>query len=534
MVGADAELAGGVSSTGSAARGPAKADFGGLARRGALSLGGAVVSAVANFVLIVVVTRSFDRDTAGFLFTGTSLFVVAEALCALGTATGMVYFIARYRALGSHRAARSIIVLGAGPVVAVSAVVAIVTFVFAPQVASQIVGPGTTDEAVRFLRVLMAFLPFAAAYDLCIAASQGFHTMNPTVILEKVSRPVVQLLGVAVAGLLGAAWLLPVAWAAPYAAGAFIVAWWLRRIVRADLAASGNRAGDVDGPSRREFWSYTAPRGIASAAQLSLQRLDIIMIAFMLGAAPAALYTAATRFLVVGQLGSQAIALAVQPKYAELIAHDDRHVTERVYRTTTAWIMSVTWPIHLLVAVSAPIILKVFGAGYDEAWPVTVLLALTMLFATSCGMVTMLLVMAGKTSWNLINVLVALVANVSLNVLLIPVWGILGAAVAWSVSLILANALPLAQVGRLLGVNPFGRESLAVAVSCLACFALVPGLAWLGGGELWILVALSALGTVGYAYGLWRLRRLLALEELTASLRRRGARTKGTSSLSSN
>lgn len=524
MVGPDTELADSLSEQPSNPQGRAgsgRADLGGLARRGMVSLGGAAISAIASFLLIVVVTRTFGKETAGFLFSTTSLFVMAEALCALGTATGMVYFIARHRALGNSGAVRSIIAMALPVVVVTSVVVAVALFFASPLIAAQMNGGDPAAEAVRFLRVLAAFLPLAVAYDVCIAASQGFHTMNPTVVLEKVSRPVLQLLGLSVAGLLGAAWLLPLAWAGPYLIGAIAAAVWLRRLVRSDVGRDQHHPA---GPTRRAFWSYTAPRGLASAAQLTLQRLDVVLVALMLGAAPAALYTAATRFVVVGQLGSQAVALAVQPKYAELLAHDDRAATKRVYRTTTAWVMAVTWPIHLFVAVSAPVILKVFGPGYDSAWAVTVILALAMLFATSCGMVTMLLVMAGKTSWNLINVVVALVVNVVLNLTLIPVWGITGAAAAWAVALVISNALPLIQVRRLLGIDPFGRGSPIVAALAAVCFAVVPGSVWLLGADLWALVGLATVGTFLYALGIWRLRAVLDLDEFVTALKGRRMR----------
>ncbi|WP_418276071.1 oligosaccharide flippase family protein [Isoptericola jiangsuensis] len=496
----------------------------GLARRGLLSLGGAAISAVANFLVIVVVARGFDQVTAGYLFSTTSFFVIAESLCALGTATGMVYFIARVRSLGKAHATRRLILMATRPVFVVSVVVAVAMFLSAPLVAGHLSSNGTADdEAVLFIRIAALFLPFATLFQLFVAASQGFHTMTPTVVLEKVGRPVLQLGGLALASALGLAWLLPVAWCGPYLLGVAIMAWWLVRLVRRDPAPS---ADDPPVVGRREFWRYTAPRGIASAAQLSLQRLDILLVAFLIGPGEAAVYTAATRFVVVGQLGSQAVALAVQPKFAQLLAQDDRSSASRVYRTTTAWVMAVTWPVHLLVAVLAPVVMEVFGPGYGRAWPVVVVLAGAMLFATSCGMVTMLLVMAGKTSWNLMNVGVALVLNVTLNLVLIPQIGILGAAFAWAAAIVVSNALPLVQVKRLLALDPFGRGSVLVAALAVLCFAAIPALGWFFDGSTIVLVVLVAAGAMLYVVGLWRLRRTLDLDDLVVSLRRRRVGTR--------
>ena len=80
-----------------------------------------------------------------------------------------------------------------------------------------------------------------------------------------------------------------------------------------------------------------------------------------------------------------------------------------------------------------------------------------MLVATAVGTVDMVLLMGGKSSWNLFNTVVALSSNIVLNLLLIPRYGGTGAAIAWSSSIIFTNLLPLGQVWKFLGMHPFGR-----------------------------------------------------------------------------
>lgn len=493
-----------------------RADIGGLARRGLLSLAGAAVSAVTSLLVIVVITRGAGKAQAGELFSATSLFVIAESLCALGTATGLVYFIARLRALDRGHGVRGLLRTALVPVAVVSGAVAILLLLAAPVVSRTIFGdPGTT--LTTFIRVLAIFLPCAVIFDVLIAATQGFHTMTPTVLLEKVGRPTLQILLLLLALAVGGSWLLPFAWVVPYAAGLVLVAVAVVRLLRGEPARDLPGSGVATG----RFWRYTGPRGLAAVAQLTLQRLDIVLVAGYLGARDAAIYTAATRFVVLGQLGSQAVSLAVQPKFSELLARHDLATTGRVYRTSTSWVMAVTWPIHLLVAVNAPVILLLFGHGYDQGRWVVVVLACAMLVATGCGMVTMLLVMAGRTAANLGNVATALVTNVVLNVVLIPHWGIVGAAVAWAVAIVLSNLAPLVQIRRALGLHPFSRGSAAVALLAAVTLAGVPALAWVLGGAPLTVIGMSAVGVLGYGAGLWALRRTLELDALITPMLRR-------------
>ncbi len=501
--------------------GTAGADLTGLARRGSLSLAGSVVSAAASLLLVLLVTRGAGQVEAGVLFATTSVFLIATSICNLGTTTGLVYFIARCRALGQHSAPATLVRYAATPVALGGAVAATVLFVLADPVAGLVLGDGSEARTGgEFLRVLAVFIPLAALYDMATAATQGYHTMRATVLIERIGRPTGQIVLVAVALTVGATWFLPLAWALPYSIGLVLMGRTLHR-----LLSGAHPEGLPTDVSLRQFWSYTAPRGVAGVAQIVLQRMDIVLVAAYLGAAQAAVYMAATRFVVLGQLGNQAVALAVQPKLAELVATRDLRTLAKVYQTSTAWIVAATWPIHLLVIVTAPLLLAAFGADYTDGRWVAVLLACAMLVASSCGMVTMLLVMAGKTSWNLFNVLVALVVNLGLNLLLIPHLGILGAAVAWAASILVSNLLPLAQVRHLVRVIPFSRAGFAVSALALGCFGVLPfGVQAVGGSHVAAVVASICAGLVCYAAGLWWLRRTIHVDELLHQLRHRRAR----------
>jgi O-antigen/teichoic acid export membrane protein len=136
----------------------------------------------------------------------------------------------------------------------------------------------------------------------------------------------------------------------------------------------------------------------------------------------------------------------------------------------------------------------------------------------------MVLLMAGKSSWNLLNTIVAIVLNVALNLALVPAWGIRGAAIAWAASILANNLLPLVQVWRLEGLHPFGKGTLLAAASALVSFGLLAAVSRaLFGPTVLVLVLVGVVGGLAHLLLLWRLRDHLHLAALRASLRRRGA-----------
>jgi O-antigen/teichoic acid export membrane protein len=249
-----------------------------------------------------------------------------------------------------------------------------------------------------------------------------------------------------------------------------------------------------------------------SVAQITIQRLDIVLVAVLIGPAQAAVYTAATRFLVVGQFGNSAISMAAQPRFAELFAVGDRRGVRTVYQVTTAWLILLTWPLYLLAVVYGPEILTVFGHSYRAGDTVMVILGCAMLLVMGCGQVDMILVTSGRSSWSLANGLLAVAVNVSLDLFLIPRYGITGAAIGWAVTFAIANLIPLTQIAVVMRLHPFGRGTLiAIALTTLGFLAVPLAARSLFGGGAAVSAGAVATGCALLAVGLWRFRRTLRL-----------------------
>jgi hypothetical protein len=100
-----------------------------------------------------------------------------------------------------------------------------------------------------------------------------------------------------------------------------------------------------------------------------------------------------------------------------------------------------------------------------------------------------------------------------------------GAAVAWSASLLVNNLAPLVQVRRFLGLHPFGPAYPRVALAALVSYGglgLVVRI--VAGDSLRAFVLSLALSSVAYVGLLWAFRDTLRLRVLRAALRPSGGR----------
>lgn len=468
------------------------------ARGGLVNLAGAAVAGLSGLAVTWLVATGLGPDAAGKFFTATTAFLLALAIARLGTPTGLVYWFARLRNEGRRGELRSMLTAALVPVCLLSLVFALGGYGFADRFA----GAG-------ILRVLAVFLPAAVLMEALLSASRGFGGMRQTVLIDKLGRSGAQvvLLAAVVFGWQTGVFAVSLAWALPFAPAALLAGVVVYRRLRAEPVDPG---APMWTKQLRPFWGYTAPRALAGVAQLGLQRLDIMLVATLLGFAEAAIYTVATRFVTVGQLTSGAIGTAVQPRLAACMSGRDYVTAATLYRTTTSWIVLATWPLYLLTALAAPWYLRLFGGEYvkTDAIAVVWVLAGGMLLATACGVVDSVLVMAGRTSWQLYNVAAAFAVTVTLDLILIPRLGILGAAIGWTAGIAVNNLLPLAQLARVYRLHPIGAATLkSMALSTLVC-GLVPGLALLLAGDLGFAVGVGCCAVI-YPLSAWRARKTL-------------------------
>ncbi len=502
-----------------------------IARGSLLSGIGALAAAFGGVGLTLVVTRSFVPALAGTFFAGTAFFLIVGSLAQLGTDVGLVRYVSAQSATGQDRLVQTLRV-ALIPVLGASTVCAVLMYLLAPKLSSWIGNPSVFVQTTSILRALAFFVPVVSLYTSLLAATRGRGSMRATVAIDALFRTVAQPV------LLGATILLDwspaaaaVAWAIPYAVGVAVCAVILwRRAGRSGRSPEG--AGHETAPGTRadragfarDFWGFTAARAVSGAIIMIWRRFDVLLVAAISGPADAAIYTAATRFLVVGSLAIQAVQMTVSPQLSRMFAQNDVPGARKIYSTSTLWTMTFAWPMYIVSASAVSLVIPVFGSRYAAGANCVIVLSASMLVATACGSVDAVLLMSGKSLVSLANAALTLGVNVGLDLLLIPRFGILGAATGWAVSIALRNVLALIQINTMMGMWPFTRHSASVVAASIACFAVVPGLlSWGAAPNRWLLLSL-ALGTCAYIAWAYQDRKSLQLDTFVGSLRRRNQR----------
>jgi O-antigen/teichoic acid export membrane protein len=179
------------------------------------------------------------------------------------------------------------------------------------------------------------------------------------------------------------------------------------------------------------------------------------------------IYTTALRLSSIGGMFHYSLQRIAIPMISDLHSQGKLDQLRRVYQTITKWGMTFNLPIFLTIAIFAEPLLYIFGADFVAGAPGLVILAFATLFNASTGVCGSVITMTGHSKLTLVNSIIYLVTNMALDVLFIPRWGVVGAALAVTLTSVLINTLRTVEVFVLLRLWPYDRSFLKPVTAAL-------------------------------------------------------------------
>jgi O-antigen/teichoic acid export membrane protein len=180
----------------------------------------------------------------------------------------------------------------------------------------------------------------------------------------------------------------------------------------------------------RHWLKASVPMGLADLTQTALGFVDVLLLGFFLPAGEVAVYFAATRILQFAVFVLYAASTATVQRFAEAQARNDpaalRGLVTRTARLTTL----ATGGTSVLLLGAAPILLSLFGPGFEASFGPLVILIAGLLARAAFGPAEDVLNMLGQERLCALISVAALGTAVVLNLVLIPLFGIYGAAIA--------------------------------------------------------------------------------------------------------
>lgn len=302
------------------------------------------------------------------------------------------------------------------------------------------------------LLIALVMIPFVALTRARQASMAGFHRVVKGQLPERLIRPVLLILLVALASLalgdaLSATWVIAINGVA---------------VAVASFIGARQLYGSVPDVVKQSAPIYETRLWMQSALPLVLigslyainERVGFIMLGAIRGAEDVGIYAVVFRGVELIKFLLLAVATILAPHVAGLYTSGNTIRLEGLLRKSSLISLLISLPIALALVIFGEWFLSLFGPDFVRGETALAILVAAQVFSAATGPVSMLLVMTGHQGDVLMAMGISAISNIALNAVLIPKLGLEGAAIAALSSLVIWNTILVVCAYRKLGINP--------------------------------------------------------------------------------
>jgi O-antigen/teichoic acid export membrane protein len=427
-----------------------------------LSAGGMVFGGILTAGTGVVFARWLGPDGFGVYSLALITLALVGGVGTLGLEKSLVRFASYYLGSGETNQIRSLLAYGILRVLVFSSILAIGLFA---AFKFRFVEHTRLAPLASYSLILVIAIPTYALQLALFHGVLGLQRVKARVLLEKVIQPLCRLaipfalilwirtpVSAAISGLVVSAFLVDV-----------VSAFLLRSKV-----AQYPPSGSINRSERKQWLSYAVPFVFYSLQNFvsSGMGLDVFLVGALLSVHAAGIYSAAFRLTPALWLALGAMEYNFGPRAGVLFGQSDLKTIGAMYRSTSTFALVWTLPFALLLAVFGQSVMGAFfGSAYEAGGSALSLLVIGFVVNSATGCNTTLLAIVGRSGLVLLNGALGGLALLTLCFLLIPRWGITGAAMATVSSLTVTNFLATLQIWKLYRLQPFSRDALKLLLA---------------------------------------------------------------------
>lgn len=464
-----------------------------ITRHSAVFFAGTLFTMAAGYFVKIYVVRILGAELLGIYALGITLVSFMQLLGLLGLPGAAARFVAVYNATGKAAQLKAFLLRTSGIVLLLSLTLGGIIFFRGGWIARHLYRSPELAGYMGLFAGLMILYALTGFYAQVLA---GFHDVaKRTVITNFVGTPLALVLTVI---LLARGMSLRGYLAAQVIGSALVLVLLLRAVWKLIPPAARSLSAPLLRLDR-EVLSFSAANFGMNGIDFLTSQGDKMLIGFYLAAKPVGIYVLAATLGAFVPLILQSVNQIFAPVIADLHARQRYEVLAKLFQTLTRWILAATLPLAGVVILFAPQVMRLFGAEFQSGWPVLVILALGQIGNCAVGSVGYLLLMSGNQKRlmkvQLASAMVCMIANLCL----IPILGIVGAAIAAALVNLGSNLWNLVEVRRALGIWPYNRSyyKLLIPAGLMTAALALLRMGHAFSGREWIFLLLALLVAYG-------------------------------------
>lgn len=440
------------------------------AKGGSISFAGRLFEYLVRFVFSILVARVIGAEQYGLYTLGLTIVPILSMLSLMGLQTGVVAFLAPAIRDKDESRIWGIIQVCAGIPALLSTFFGVALFLFAEPVAVL----GFHDaRLIPLLQIVSISIPLDAigfiAYQIIISYKRPKYSVlanNVVVPLAKLLLTIGFLaLGMGVVGII-------LAHVIASALGLALILYYVIKLLPVDRALFAGKR------NTGELLRYSIPVHLGWVLNIVRGTLETLVLGFIGLTAGVGIFAVASRLSSLGTQFFTSIGNISTPIIAEFYSRGEMDQLKNHYQTTTKWILMFNLPVFLTFVLFPKQLLSIFGADFTLGSEALIVLAVGNLVYTGTGLGANILDMTNHTKFNVFNSIFMVIVTISSDLILIPRWGVIGAAAAAAFSTVIVNVVCMLEVFVLLKMQPYSRQVFkpvfAASITAVITYILNP------------------------------------------------------------
>jgi O-antigen/teichoic acid export membrane protein len=437
------------------------------AKGSSILFAGRLFAYLSRLAITFLLARLLGAQQLGLYNLSISAATVASGLGSLGLDAALI----RYVAISASRRDEAGLWGALQVCVGISSILSVLTgtclFALAYPIAEQVFHE---PKLTPLLQLVSVIVPFLTMSDVLAGAISGFKKMQYVVLAQNISQPMIRLVlivGLAIIGL--NATKAVVVYGLADCVASVVLLYFLHK------QFSLRRALHTARRDTRTILSFSLPIFLSELMATFRGNVQTLLLGAMNTVRSVGIFSVASNFNLIREMLHQSVTTSVKPLIAEL--HDKRAhgQMERLYQAATGWVLTLDLPVFLSIVLFPAPLLFVFGKSFVEGSAALTILAWATLANVGTGVCGAIIDMTGYTKLKLVNSIIRLSLALCLSYLLIPRWGMVGAATAALVAEGTVNVLRLLEVFILFRMLPYNMAlAKPVAAALIATAATIP------------------------------------------------------------
>ena len=196
--------------------------------------------------------------------------------------------------------------------------------------------------------------------------------------------------------------------------------------------------------SHKAIFKRSYPMALSSISYFLMQSIDVILLSKFTTFETVAYYAAAVKVATVTSLVLLSVGIIAGPKIAEFYTNKDTEALKTIVKKSSRLILLFSIPAILFLFMFSEFILSLFGEEFVNAKHVLWILLLGQFIRSLSGPIAVYMNMTGKQNRMHQFLFIGLAVNIVLNWILIPKFGMQGAAYATAISIFIWSGLAVA------------------------------------------------------------------------------------------